>query len=244
MKLWIQSRRSARSAFTLIELLVVVSIIALLIAILLPSLAKARRQAKGVVCESNQRSLMMAVYLYAETNRGHFPTAGASHEGEDDHGEEGWIVQLADDYGKDTAIARCPMDESPAWTTPDPDDGHLRETSFATTAFLAFEIDGRGPYDRFEIIKRPSTTIFWVELVEQGEHAFLDHVDPDEWWMGEPAEIAAEEMQLRRHDGRENYAFVDGHVERAKFETTYKVDSAASDPPKFLRNKYDPLIGN
>ena len=51
--------------FTLIELLVVVAIIALLVAILLPSLQEARRMAKVVVCSTNIRSYAMGLVLYA-----------------------------------------------------------------------------------------------------------------------------------------------------------------------------------
>ncbi|UCG16014.1 MAG: prepilin-type N-terminal cleavage/methylation domain-containing protein [Phycisphaerales bacterium] len=54
-----------RRAFTLIELLVVVSIIALLIAILLPSLKKARDQAKDTVCRSNLHQMGLAIQYYA-----------------------------------------------------------------------------------------------------------------------------------------------------------------------------------
>ena len=65
-------RRSLR-AFTLIELLVVVAIIALLVAILLPSLAKARDQAKSSVCLANLKSISNATNMYAANWDGVLP---------------------------------------------------------------------------------------------------------------------------------------------------------------------------
>lgn len=58
----------ARGAFTLIELLVVISIIALLISILLPQLASARRVARRVYCNTNLRSTLQAMQNYATSN--------------------------------------------------------------------------------------------------------------------------------------------------------------------------------
>ena len=62
-----------RRAFTLIELLVVVSIIALLIAILLPALSAAREGAKRIQCASNLHQIGIGYYTYATERKGHIP---------------------------------------------------------------------------------------------------------------------------------------------------------------------------
>ncbi|OHB45320.1 MAG: hypothetical protein A2Y13_10900 [Planctomycetes bacterium GWC2_45_44] len=68
--------KMAKKAFTLVELLVVISIIAILMAVLMPALGKARQQSKAVVCISNLRQMVIAANAYILANEGYYPLAG------------------------------------------------------------------------------------------------------------------------------------------------------------------------
>lgn len=115
------------SAFTLIELLVVVGIIALLIAILLPALRKARDAAKQTVCLSNLRQLGGVAFLYANDNKGHFPARPANapwppqvpywpgYSATDADTRELWLNYLTG-YTVDhtSPVFYCPFNEDPS----------------------------------------------------------------------------------------------------------------------------------
>jgi prepilin-type N-terminal cleavage/methylation domain-containing protein len=73
-----RSRPPAASAFTLVELLVVIGIIAVLIAVLLPVLGRARESANQVKCLSNMRQICVAMINYAGDSKGVMPASGGS----------------------------------------------------------------------------------------------------------------------------------------------------------------------
>lgn len=87
-----------RKGFTLIELLVVVAIIALLISILLPSLARAREITKRAVCASNLRGIGQAVKVYANDNYDYYPASPFSAADTNGDPTVQWMEQMGANY--------------------------------------------------------------------------------------------------------------------------------------------------
>ena len=94
-----------RGGFTLIELLVVIAIIAILAALLLPALARAKEKGRQAACMSNARQIGLAMCMYAEDNGGWLPTT--THGGSTN---ASWIYQLSSQLANVDRIRLCPSD--------------------------------------------------------------------------------------------------------------------------------------
>lgn len=94
--------RRQQNGFTLIELLVVISIIAVLVALLLPALHHAREAARHVICLSNQKHLAVATFAYMEDHEGYVPPA-------DDQNHQSWCDTMMPWMGSNENAFDCPI---------------------------------------------------------------------------------------------------------------------------------------
>ena len=99
--------------FTLIELLVVIAIIAILAAMLLPSLNKAREKSKQIVCISNLKQIGMAFHLYANDFNGAYPPSEVGCWPFGSFGYDNWgFYKLYPDYIPNSPVFLCPSGSS------------------------------------------------------------------------------------------------------------------------------------
>lgn len=219
-----------RKAFTLIELLVVISIIALLIAILMPALNAAREHATGAVCLGNQKALIMAYLMYADENEDRIVGSEDDYIGVTTPDRYSWKkvpykLNGTDWRGVPVEEKMAALKEGLLWPYLDAIDvyhcpGDRREFT-GQTAFCSYSIPGGlngfppgksgwGSYALYKLsaLKRPSSKYVFVEEsdprgVNCGVWMTWVQMDVRQWC--DPVAIW--------HSERSTLAFGDGHAE-------------------------------
>ncbi|MFO1511806.1 MAG: prepilin-type N-terminal cleavage/methylation domain-containing protein [Verrucomicrobiota bacterium] len=110
-----KSVRSASCGFTLIELLVVIAIIAILAAMLLPVLSRAKLKAQRITCTNNLKQTGLAMRLWADSNEGKFPwkvdqSLGGAKPNGTDNAKVNFQFSIVSNELATTKILLCPSD--------------------------------------------------------------------------------------------------------------------------------------
>lgn len=218
-------------AFTLIELLVVIGIIALLAAMLLPALSRAKLKGQSAACVSNLRQIGIAMRMYADDDP-HGLLPGTAHLTLSNT----WIYSLAPYVGKVDQIRICPGDKKREARLAN------RGTSYVLNEYTSLEaldpfgvpIPGEPSYQKLDKIPHPTDTILAFEISDrQGSSTGQDHTHSRNWFNGWSAVL--DDIQPDRHGSTANYLFADGHVQSLKPEPLKKRieagDNFALPPP-------------
>jgi prepilin-type N-terminal cleavage/methylation domain-containing protein len=178
--------RSAH-AFTLIELLVVIAIIAILAAMLLPVLDRAKQTSLRIACMDNLKQLGLASQLYVDDNQGFYPPRMSSDR---------WPDKFYDSYGRKVQILLCPSEITAPDTIGNSPSNNVADSSprtyiingwndyfSATLAPADFNsyMNGTYPYGmKQSVIMQPTSVILLSEKVATAGDFYADLLNGDD----------------------------------------------------------------
>jgi prepilin-type N-terminal cleavage/methylation domain-containing protein/prepilin-type processing-associated H-X9-DG protein len=210
-----------KRAFTLIELLVVIAVIAVLMAILMPALNRAREQGKRISCLSNVKQLTMAWILYADANDDLIVSASPNmdddawvkYESTDDEERRRELIRLGAlyPYCPDVKLFKCPTGvrgEVVTYALPDSMNGH--DGIPGTEKLMVY---------RRSQIKRAGERIVFLDEGRLSSNSWTIHYQEERWW---------DQITARHGDGT-NFSFADGHSEYWKWKDPRTLDVAKAD---------------
>jgi prepilin-type processing-associated H-X9-DG protein len=219
-----------RNAFNLIETLTVISVISLLMAVLMPALARARQQSKAVLCLSNLRQLTIAADLYTHSNDGYYPIAYKSTMGQPVSVSYAWDFTTIKDWRENTEtvvpgllwqgptiekIQQCPAFKGAHNWLSDPYTGYNYNTSYI----------GHGQIESIEtpakagqVLKPGQCALFGDGGYAAGANKFMRAPWPNPGDLNFTDRYAG--TQDFRHLGATNVAYCDGSVKSVRTRYT------------------------
>lgn len=220
MMVFDKAGKTAVRAFTLIELLVVISIIAILAAMLLPALSRAKETAKKISCMNQQRQLGLSLQMYVNENQNFFPPRVSTNR---------WPTLLRDGY-QHLDMLVCPSDlPNPLTITNDGLEADCAARSYIINGWNDYFFE-QGPdvFNRYSsgdaslvlpanVVRHPSDTIVFGEKDHDSPHFYMDYNEYDD----------LQQLDQSKHNSRgngsraggSNYAFADGSARFLKFGT-------------------------
>lgn len=227
-------RRSLERGLTLLELLVVIAIIAVLVALLLPAISSSKRNAQQIQCVSNLRQLGLGLQNFVADN--HAYPSMVSGTNSDNPGL--WMNQLErGGFGiskpKTNSLAegvwRCPSARwGASWQRPG-----MTPTCYGYNGYGVLAIGNRtnalGLLGRFVSASELFAPIGESEVVNPSEMmAIGDSIRGGVLLMRSDSKHLGRARSALRHQGKENVAFCDGHVESPTLESVFEDTSDAA----------------